>query len=66
MKEESRKKYCGIDVSADTLDVCYQAEGDSLLSFQVTNDKKGFQKIIKTCGKDYHYVMESTVFIMLD
>lgn len=60
MKEESRKKYCGIDVSADTLDVCYQAEGDSLSNFQVTNDKKGFQKIIKTCGKDYHYVMEST------
>ena len=54
------KKYCGVDVSSDVLDLCYQDGSGDKHHLQVSNNKKGFQQLLKSCGKDLHYVMEST------
>lgn len=54
------KKYCGVDVSSDVLDLCYQDGSGDKHHLQVFNNKKGFQQLLKSCGKDLHYVMEST------
>lgn len=54
------KLYCGIDVSGDTLDVCYQTEAGSLEWIKTTNNSLGFKKIWELTGKLYHFVMEST------
>lgn len=58
MKKE--KLYCGIDVSAETLDICYQLPDGNKIHQQVKNNKSGFQSIVKLCGSQYHFVMEST------
>jgi len=42
--------YCGIDVSCDTLDICYQTD-HSLEHCKVSNDVKGYKQIIKLTGK---------------
>ncbi len=52
--------YCGIDVSCDTLDVCYQDEGKVLQHVKVTNNTKGFTQLLKSTGRDYRFVMEAT------
>lgn len=57
---KKQKMYCGIDVSSETLDICYQTASGEKLHKQVKNNKVGFQTIVKLCGKNYHYVMEST------
>lgn len=46
---ETVKKYCGIDVSMDTLDVCYQDDTGEIMHLEVENNKNGFKKIIKNC-----------------
>jgi transposase len=57
---KKRKLYCGIDVSSETLDICYEtSEGDKVHK-QVKNDKTGFMIILKQCRGDYHFIMEST------
>lgn len=58
--EDQEKLYCGIDVSAETLDICYETGEDKMISFQTTNDRKGFSEIIKEVGKNHHFVMENT------
>jgi len=57
MKEEI--KYCGVDVSMDTLDVCFQNEEDKTIHLHVNNNKTGFKELLKHCS-GYHFVMEST------
>ena len=54
------KLYCGIDVSGDTLDICYQTAEGALEWLKCTNGVGGFTEIWKLTGKDYHYIMEST------
>ena len=54
------KFYCGIDVSGDSLDVCYQAPGGNLEWYKCTNNAEGFKQIWQHTGKLYHFVMEST------
>ncbi len=55
-----KKMYCGIDVSGDTLDVCYQTPEGSLDWYKSTNNEQGFKDIWLLTGKLYHFVMEST------
>lgn len=55
-----KKLICGIDVSAENLDICYQTTEGDKLHLQVSNNKKGFEQIHKTCWKNYHFVMEAT------
>ena len=52
--------YCGIDVSCDTLDVCYQSADLALQHLKITNDAKGYQQLLKQTGNQYHFVMEAT------
>lgn len=49
----------GIDVSKDTLAVCF-ALADKLQHLEVSNNKAGFQKLVKQCGSESLYVMEAT------
>lgn len=57
---ETQRKYCGIDVSSETLDICYQSESGEKIHQQFKNNTMGFQSLVKSCGADYHYVMENT------
>lgn len=57
---ETTTLYCGIDVSCDTLDVCYQTTDSSLQHCKVSNDVKGYQQLFKQTGNHYHFVMEAT------
>lgn len=49
----------GIDVSKDSLAVCYHV-GDKLQHAEVSNSKTGFQQLLRRCGADCCYVLEAT------
>ena len=52
--------YCGIDMSADTFDICMlKPEGDFVWQ-QLTNSTNGFKELLKLCSANYHFVMEAT------
>lgn len=57
---ETKKLCCGIDVSLNTLDVCYQNNLGELFHLQVGNNNKGFEKILEHTGPHAHFVMEAT------
>lgn len=52
--------FCGIDVSCDSLDICYQACDGFLVHEKLSNDINGFRRLIKLTGKSYQFVMEAT------
>ncbi len=54
-----KQRVVGIDVSKDTLAVCFSLE-DKLQHLEVSNNKAGFQKLVKSGGSDSLYVMEAT------
>ena len=54
------KLYCGLDVSGDTLDVCYQRADGSFEWAKEPNSLEGFKQIWKLTGKLFHFVMEAT------
>jgi transposase len=56
----AKKSYCGIDISADTLDICYQQQDGTLCFEKCVNGPDGFKHIWRLTGKLYHFVMEST------
>ena len=58
--ESAKKMYCGIDVSGETLDVCYQTPEGTLAWCKCSNNAEGFKEIWQHTGKAYHFVMEST------
>lgn len=57
MKNKTPTPACGIDVSKDTLDCCYNTEQGEEKHVQVSNNEKGFKQLLKTCGQR-NYVME--------
>jgi transposase len=57
--ETTKQRYCGIDVSSEVLDVCFQHENATTEHFQVKNQRKGYAEILKRCGS-CHYIMENT------
>ena len=59
-KDPAFKFYCGIDVSGDTLDVCYQLADGTFEWAKHSNSSEGFKQIWKLTGKLYHFVMEAT------
>ena len=59
-KEKEPKQYCGIDVSGNTIDVCYTKTDGTMEWGQFENNLMGFKQLLKYCGTDYHYIMEST------
>ena len=54
------KLICGIDISSETLDICYQKSDTEFEYLKVENSLNGFQKLIKKCGSNYQFVMEAT------
>ncbi len=58
--KQLNKLYCGIDVSGDTLDVCYQTAEGILEWSKCENNVVGFTEIWKLTGKEYHFIMEAT------
>ena len=57
---EPTRMYCGIDVSCDTLDICFQTADIVLQHCKVSNDVKGYHQLLKETGNQYHFVMEAT------
>jgi transposase len=49
----------GIDVSKATLAVCYQVN-EQPQHLEVSNNKAGFQELVKACGAHCQFVMEAT------
>jgi transposase len=58
--EQQKKLYCGIDVSGDSLDVCYQLPEGNLAWSKCINNAEGFKVLWQQTGKLYHFVMESS------
>jgi transposase len=57
---EQKNKYCGIDVSNETLDAYFQNKAGNFQHLQVTNTVTGFRKMLKEVGSKTHFVMEAT------
>lgn len=57
MKLTETKLSCGIDVSKDTLDCCYNTADGKEIHLQVSNDAKGFRQLYRECGAR-KYLME--------
>ena len=52
--------YCGIDISADSVDICYLKSGGELVFGKLPNTIAGFKELLKLCPENYHFVMEAT------
>jgi hypothetical protein len=52
------KQKVGIDVSKDSLAICHLAE-EKLQHLEVSNNRAGFQQLVKQCGTESLYVMEA-------
>lgn len=58
---ETKKLYCGIDVSAETIEVCIEKPDESFNSETLVNSTIGFRKLLQLTKRgDYHFVMEHT------
>lgn len=56
----AKQLYCGIDISSETLDICYQQPDGTLCFEKCANGPDGFKTIWRLTGKTYQFVMEST------
>ena len=52
--------YCGIDISAETFDICVQSEDGNFIWHQLANNSNGFKQLLQLCSPNYHFVMETT------
>lgn len=52
--------YCGIDMSAETFDICIQSTGNIFVWHQLPNNTTGFKQLLQLCASPYHFVMETT------
>ncbi len=52
--------YCGIDMSADSFDICYLQLSGELAFGKLPNTKTGFKDLLRLCPQNYHFVMEAT------
>jgi transposase len=57
---KSKKLLCGIDVSKNKLDVCYNDKTGKTYRIKVDNTNEGHKELIKKLGKNRTYIMEST------
>jgi transposase len=64
-KNQHEFRYCGIDISAATIDICFVNE-EGIFEYQtLANDKTGFSQLVKMVGKNVRFVMEATGFYHL-
>ncbi len=59
-KKNQQRLYCGIDISGSTIDICFLSREGIFEWAHFENNASGFNKLIKLCNKDYHFVMETT------
>ena len=52
--------YCGIDISAETFDICVQNDDGNFVHHQLPNNANGFKQLLQICATNYHFVMETT------
>jgi transposase len=52
--------YCGVDMSADTFDICVAKPEGNFAWHQLPNNNKGFKQLLKLCPANFHFVMETT------
>jgi len=52
--------YCGIDMSAETFDICVQSASNTFAWHQLPNNPTGFKQLLQLCISNYHFVMETT------
>ena len=52
--------YCGIDMSAETFDICLQNTDGNFTHHQLSNDSTGFKELLQVCKLNYHFIMETT------
>ena len=58
---DTKKQFCGIDISGKTLDICYQKQDGTFASEKLDNCTSGFKKFSQICSlSSYHFVMEHT------
>lgn len=57
---EEKTKYCGIDVSNETLDLYFLNQEGIHQHLQISNTVTGFRKMLKEAGTTTHFVMEAT------
>jgi transposase len=59
-KNQHEFRYCGIDIAAATIDICFVTE-EGIFEYQtLANDKTGFSQLLKIVGKHVRFVMEAT------
>jgi transposase len=49
----------GINVSKATLPICYQVN-ELIKHLEVSNNRTGFQQLVKPCGVHCQFIMEAT------
>lgn len=52
--------YCGIDISAESFDICYLQSSGELASSKLPNNSAGFKQLLKLCPQNCRFVMEAT------
>ena len=52
--------YCGIDISAETFDICMQNANGNFAWHKLSNNPVGFKQLLQLCAVNYHFVMETT------
>jgi transposase len=52
--------YCGIDMSAETFDICVQSQSNNFAWHQLPNNATGFKQLLQLCSSNYYFVMETT------
>jgi transposase len=58
MKEE-KQSYVGLDIGLEFIDAAW-LEQDKVQHVKVPNTPQGFKQLVKQCGAERHYVMETT------
>ena len=53
-------RYCGIDVSAETIDISFQNLAGKFEHYQLSNKAKGFELLLQKTGRDFQFVFEAT------
>ena len=59
MTNPAKPKIVGMEVSKDSLAICYLV-AEKLQHLKVSNNQAGFQQLVKQCGTESLYIMEAT------
>ena len=57
---KSKPLICGVDISKNSLDVCFNDQKGRLHHLKLTNDERGYNTLLEKLGVQRTYVMENT------